>query len=192
MVDVDRVAGPDTSVGARIQPFRSAGTGARVKREYGSVTVEAVLVIPVIMVVLLAVVQFALWAHAAQLAQLAASEGDRVARSLGGGSAAGMVQANSVLSGPGSDVAAPVVVVDIMPGDLIRVSVTGRATSVFPGLSLPVSAVRVGPIQEFRGEALEFGNSEAHRGSNPSVVARFEALWSTRVPRPEGYGVIPR
>ncbi len=148
---VDRIADPDTSLGARIQPFRSTGTGARVKGEHGSVTVDAVLVIPVIMVVLLAVVQFALWAHAAQLAQLAASEGDRVARSLGGGSAAGLVQANSVLSGPGSDVADSVVVVDIMPGDLVRVSVTARATSVFPGLSLPVSAVQVGPIQEFRG-----------------------------------------
>jgi hypothetical protein len=57
---------------------------------------------------------------------------------------------------------------------------------------MQVSETSVEPVQKFRVEALEFGNSEAHRGSNPSVVARFEALWSTRVPRPEGYGVIPR
>jgi hypothetical protein len=146
----DRIAGPHPSAGVRTRPFRSTDEGSRVKGESGSVIVEAVLVIPVIMVVLLAVVQFALWAHAAQVVQLAASEGDRVARSMGGGSAAGVGQAQSVLRGPGSDVATSVVVVDIMPGDTVRVSVTGRATSVFPGLSLPVSAVQVGPIQEFR------------------------------------------
>jgi hypothetical protein len=150
------------------------------------------LVIPVIMVILLLAVQCALWAHAAQVAQLAASEGDRAARSLDGGPSAGVTMARGILTGPGSDLSSSGAVVVVLPGDLARTTVTGRAITIIPGMSLPVSAVQVGPVQEFRGEALEFGNSEAHRGSNPSVVARFEALWSTRVPRPEGYGVIPR
>ena len=66
--------------------------------------VEAVLVVPVLMLLLLVAVQFCLWMHAAQVAQLAASEGDRVARSYGGGPSAGVDAARSVLQGPGSDV----------------------------------------------------------------------------------------
>jgi hypothetical protein len=113
--------------------------------------VEAVLVIPVIMLILLALIQFALWAHAAQVAQLAASEGDRAARSLGGGTAAGVSRAQSILRGPGSDLASSEAVVVVMSGDLARMTVTGNTISILPGISLPVSAVQVGPIQEFRG-----------------------------------------
>jgi TadE-like protein len=112
--------------------------------------VEAVLVIPVIMVILVTVIQFALWAHAAQVAQLAASEGDRAARSLGGGPAAGVTRAHAVLRGPGSDLSSSETVVVVVPGDLVRTTVTGSAISLLPGVSLPVSAVEIGPIQEFR------------------------------------------
>jgi hypothetical protein len=112
--------------------------------------VEAVLVIPAIMLVLLAVVQFALWAHAAQVVQLAASEGDRSARAFGGGTAAGYTAANAIVHGAGSGLSTAVVTVDVMPGDVARVRVQGTATAVLPGLSFPVSATQVGPIQEFR------------------------------------------
>jgi hypothetical protein len=120
------------------------------EEDRGSTLVEAVLVIPAVMIVLLAVVQFALWAHAAQVAQLAASEGDRAARTFGGGTVDGSAAARSILQGPGSDLATSVVTVDVMPGDVARVRVQGTAVGVLPGLSLPVSATQVGPIQEFR------------------------------------------
>jgi Flp pilus assembly protein TadG len=123
----------------------------RFPRDRGSVAIETVLVVPVVMVILFLVVQFALWAHAAQVAQLAASEGDRSARSLGGTPAAGMTRAQSILQGPGSDLATSNVVVAVLPGDLVRITVTGRAVTILPGMSLPVSAVQIGPIQEFRG-----------------------------------------
>jgi len=121
----------------------------RERTDQGSV-VEAVLVIPVMMVILLLVIQCALWAHAAQVAQLAASEGDRAARSPGGGVAAGVGRAQSVLSGPGSDVASASAVVSMLPGGQAQITVTGHALSILPGLSWPVSATQVGPIQEFR------------------------------------------
>jgi Flp pilus assembly protein TadG len=117
----------------------------------GSSLVEAVLVVPVLMLILLAVIQFVLWAHAAQVAQLAASEGDRTARSFGGGGAtAGIARAQSVLQGPGSDLATSSAAIDMLAGDRMRIVVTGRAISIFPGVSLPVSATLVGPVQEFR------------------------------------------
>jgi hypothetical protein len=80
----------------------------------------------------------------------------------------------------------------VLPGDSEWLQVSGRAISIVPGLGFSVSASAVGPIQQFRSEALEFGNSEAHRGSNLSVSARLEAHWDPRVPRPEGYRVTTR
>ena len=117
----------------------------------GSVIVEVVLVIPVVMAILVVLIQFALWAHAAQVAQLAASEGDRAARAFGGGAVVGQTRADSILQGRGSDLAASNAVVDVMPGDVARVTVTGTAISIVPGMALRVSSVDVGPIQEFRG-----------------------------------------
>ena len=65
--------------------------------ERGSATVEAVLIIPIAMVVLLMAVQFALWSHASQVVHTAASEGDASARSYGGGVQQGEARAHEVL-----------------------------------------------------------------------------------------------
>ncbi len=113
---------------------------------------EAVIVVPVVMLLLLVAVQFALWMHAAQVVQLAASEGDRSARSINGGPAAGTASARAVVDGPGSDVTSSAVTVSVLPGDSEWLQVSGRATSVVPGLSFSVSASAIGPIQEFRSD----------------------------------------
>ncbi len=105
---------------------------------------------PVIMLVLILVVQMALWAHAAQVAQLAASEGDRAAVASGGGPAVGESRAKAVLSASGSDVESASALAQTVPGDQIRMVVSGRAPQVLPWLVLPVSAVQTGPVQEFR------------------------------------------
>jgi len=118
--------------------------------EEGSTVVEAVLVVPVVMVILLVAVQFVLWMHASQVVHLAASEGDRSARSLGGGPAAGIATARQIVTGPGSDVLAPSISSAVLPGDAQLFRVSGSAVSVLPGLSFAVSASAVGPIQQFR------------------------------------------
>jgi hypothetical protein len=123
----------------------------RVATDVGSSVIEAVLLIPVFMLLILIVIQFALWSHAAQVAQLAASTGDRTARSIGGGPSEGADRARSVLNGPGSDITSSTVSYSLLPGDLVEITVTGNAESILPGFSLPVSAKVVGPIQEFRG-----------------------------------------
>lgn len=116
----------------------------------GSATVEMVLLVPAMMLIFLVIIQFALWAHAAQVVQLAASEGDRVARSQGGGTAVGLAQADAVTRGPNSGLTTTAVTADMMPGNLVRITVSGSAVSIIPGLSLPVAATQSGPIQEFR------------------------------------------
>jgi hypothetical protein len=103
------------------------------------------------MVLVVLLLQMALWAHAAQVTQLAASEGDRSARSFGGGPAVGVSQADSILQGSGSDLASSNAVVTILPGELARITVSGTAMSIFPGFTHTLTAVVVGPIQEFRG-----------------------------------------
>jgi len=106
--------------------------------------------VPVVMLLLLVAVQCALWMHAAQVVQLAASEGDRTGRSMGGGQQAGVASARAVVNGPGSDVVGAQIATSVLPGDALWLRVSGRAASVLPGLSFAVSASAVGPIQEFR------------------------------------------
>jgi len=117
----------------------------------GSSVVEAVIVVPVVMLLLLVSVQFCLWMHAVQVAQVAASQGDRVARDFGGGPVAGTSAAERVLSGPGSDVTGGTVSVSVLPGDSETLQVSGHALAIVPGLSFTVSASSTGPIQQFRG-----------------------------------------
>ena len=121
-----------------------------IPNDEGTSVVEAVLVVPVVMVLLLVAVQFALWMHASQVVQLAASEGDRSARSIGGGPAVGVATAQQVVTGPGSDVLTPSISTAVLPGDAELLRVSGSAVSVLPGLSFAVSASAVGPIQQFR------------------------------------------
>jgi hypothetical protein len=116
----------------------------------GSFTIEAILVVPVLMLLVTVLIQCALWAHAEQVVHAAASEGDRVARDYDGGSVAGETRAYSILEGPGSDVSSANVVVNVDPGDMMRVTVTGIALSILPGMKIPVTSLAIGPIQEFR------------------------------------------
>ena len=106
--------------------------------------------IPVMMLIILIAVQFVLWAEASQAVQLAASEGDRAARVMGGGVAAGQARAEAVLAGSGSTVTSPSVVVSIRSEAIAQITVSGRAVSVLPWLHLPVSATQAGPLQLFR------------------------------------------
>jgi hypothetical protein len=130
--------------------LRRLGDPRRFGSDRGSVVVEAVLIIPVLMLLLLIVVQFVLWAHAAQVVQLAASEGNRATQSINGSTSQGVERATSILRGSGSDVSSPSVSVSVLAGDVAKITVTGKAESILPGLSLPVSATQVGLIQEFR------------------------------------------
>jgi Flp pilus assembly protein TadG len=125
-------------------------SSTRPDREGGSATVETVLLVPAMMLIVLVIIQFVLWAHAAQVTQLAASDGDRVARSQGGSTAEGLAQAEGLVRTSDSGLATARVSAVVMPGDVVRISVSGSAVSIIPGLSLPVSAAQAGPIQEFR------------------------------------------
>jgi hypothetical protein len=113
--------------------------------------VEAVLVVPVAMLVLAFALQAALWAHAAQLVQVAAARGDDAARQLGGTVGAGVDAARAFVRTEASGLLSRWNVDGrVLPGDVVEIQVRGKVESLIPGVSLPVSAVRAGPMQEFR------------------------------------------
>ncbi|WP_442974217.1 TadE/TadG family type IV pilus assembly protein [Saccharothrix sp. NRRL B-16348] len=118
--------------------------------ERGSVTAELVIATPLLLLMLLAIVQFALWSHATHIAQAAASQGLAAARVQNGTAATGTARAHQVLDqfagGPltGAEVTADRGV------SAASVRISGTATTVVPFLrGLPVRAEAAGPVERF-------------------------------------------
>jgi hypothetical protein len=104
---------------------------------------------PLLMLILAAITQFALWSFATQLAQAAAAAGLAATRVHTGTAAAGETRAREVLAelghGPLRDVGVDVARTDAQA----EVDITGHATTVIPFLRLPVHAAASGPIERF-------------------------------------------
>lgn len=115
----------------------------------GSATAELVVATPLLLLMLLAIVQFALWSHAVHVAQAAAAEGLTAARAQNGGVAEGRRAATLLLDqlarGPLVDPT-----VDVTRDDAVaEVVVSGTATTLVPLVALPVRAVASGPVERF-------------------------------------------
>ena len=119
-----------------------------------------------LLLLILGVVQFALWQHASRVAQAAAQQGLAAARVQGGGPAAGQAQVNTVLDQLGTTVLVDPRVTSRVGAEGAVVTVTGHAEAVIPFLTLPVRATAVGPIERFTANLREFTNTEAANGGN--------------------------
>ncbi len=112
--------------------------------ERGAATAETVMVIPLVMLLVLLIVQFAVWQHALHVAQAAAEQGLAAARVQDGTAADGHAAAEAVLDqigrGPLVD---PTVGID-RGATQVSVTIDATAESVVPGLRLPVHARAVG------------------------------------------------
>ena len=135
-----------------------AGRGwRRVRRalagDRGAVTAELVIATPLLLLALLAIIQFALWSHAAHVAQAGAAEGLAAARTQDGTAAAGHAAAQRLLD-------------DLADGPLLSshievartatsasVSVQGEVVSVLPGVHLHVHAETTGEVERFVPDA---------------------------------------
>jgi len=115
----------------------------------GGASVELVVASPVVLLVLLAVVQFALWSHATHIAQAAASQGLSSSRVQGGSAAAGAASARQVLDQLGSGPLIGTGISSDRGSESASVRVTGTATPVIPFLTLRVYAEATGPIERF-------------------------------------------
>src|SRR5438309_6726946 len=117
--------------------------------ENGSSSLQTVLVMPVLLLLITAIVQFAIWYHAAHVALAAAQDGARAARVEAGTDADGEARANQLLDQLGHGVLNAANVSVSRDAQTVRVEVHGYAPQLVPLLRLPVNAVSVGSIERF-------------------------------------------
>ncbi|GLY68746.1 TadE/TadG family type IV pilus assembly protein [Amycolatopsis taiwanensis] len=120
-----------------------------VRGDRGEVTVELVIATPLLLLALLAIVQFALWSHATHVAQAAASQALAVARTQDGttsaGHAAGQRLLDDLAAGP---LRSPQL--DVSRGTAeVSVSIRGEVAAVLPGVHLHVHAEASGEVERF-------------------------------------------
>ena len=117
--------------------------------ERGSASAELVVATPLLLLLILAVVQFALWQHATHVAQTVAQQGLAAERVLGGDGQVAASQATRLLSQLGSGVLVHPNVTATRAADITTVVVTGHAEGILPFLSLPVRSVASGPTERW-------------------------------------------
>ncbi len=125
----------------------------RSRDERGDATTETVIAVPMLILFILATMQFVLWGHAGEVAKAAAVEGARAARIEGGSAEAGRQTALDFLAQTGpTQVLDPVVTVNA-DAERARAEVSGQVPQLIPFLSLTVRAASEGPIERFRSPA---------------------------------------
>jgi hypothetical protein len=121
------------------------------RRQSGAATLEAVLVFPVLLILVMFCIQVALWYHAAALADAAAQDGVRVARMQGGSASDGIGRADQLLDQAGRTIIQGRQVTASRSAEVVRVEVRGHCIELVPFVSLPVHAVAESSTERFRG-----------------------------------------
>lgn len=125
--------------------------GKRAAAEAGVATLEAVLVFPVVLLLLMVIFQFALWYHASDLASAAAQDGARASRVEGGTAADGRDRANALLDQTGPTILQHRRVLVARDTTSTRVEVKGTCIPLVPWLRLPIHAVAESSTERFVG-----------------------------------------
>jgi TadE-like protein len=119
--------------------------------ERGFATLEAVIVIPVAVVLTMLVIQYVLVWHARNIAEAAAQNGLRVARGYQATGAQGQASASDYLrTVAGHMLDHPGVTVD-RGATVVVVTVHGTVSSVIPFGSFSVTETATGPVEKFVG-----------------------------------------
>lgn len=127
----------------------AAARSRRCRDERGAVAAELVVATPLLLLLIVGIVQFALWEHAVHVAQATAQQGLAAGRVQGGSEQAASAEARSVLSQLGSGVLVDSNVSATRGAVTTKVVVTGKAEGILPFLSLPVRSVATGPTERF-------------------------------------------
>jgi Flp pilus assembly protein TadG len=112
--------------------------------------VELVIVFPVAMLLILLLIQGALWFLARSVATDAAQDGARAASVIGGTEASGQQAATADLHQLAGPMLSATTVSATRSASNAQVTVTGRAESILPGFSLPISTSASDPVEVFR------------------------------------------
>jgi Flp pilus assembly protein TadG len=117
--------------------------------ERGAVAAELVIATPLLLLLVMCVVQFALWEHATHVADAVAQQGLAVGRLQGETAAAGQAEARSVLDQLGRGVLVKPDIAATRTAQTTTVVVSGQAESVVGLFSLPVRATASGPTEAY-------------------------------------------
>lgn len=123
------------------------------RRDESGQAAEAVIVFPVLLLIIMAVVQFGLWYHAAAVAKAAAAEGVRAARAEGATDSDGASTTSAFLAQAGPTVVRDVQLTVSRDTETARVEIRATAANVIPGLVFPVHALAQSPVERFRAES---------------------------------------
>ncbi len=118
--------------------------------EEGSSAIEMVILFPVTLLVVLLIIQFGVWYHAAAIARAAAQQGVKTASAYGASAAAGQAQTDSVLNDNGGSLLQGTTVTPFRDATQARMTVTGTALTVVPILRLPIHETVTAPVEAFR------------------------------------------
>ncbi|NUU15819.1 pilus assembly protein [Cellulomonas humilata] len=112
---------------------------------------ELVILFPALLLLITAMIQYALWFHARSLALAAAQEGVAIARSYGASPEAGRETALAFIRDHGADTLTEATAVASIPGpEHVQVVVSGRSLSVLPGAAgIRVTQSADGPLERF-------------------------------------------
>lgn len=117
--------------------------------ERGSVAAQVVIAIPLLVMLVLLIVQFALAAYAEHIAQGAADQALNTARTLNATNADGQAQAQAVLAQLATGPLTHPTVSVTRDATTVTVTITGTAENLVPGFTLRVHAEASGPIETF-------------------------------------------
>lgn len=115
--------------------------------ERGAVSVQLVVLVPAVMFIIMAVIQFALTEHAHHIAQSAASKALAAARAENATGGDGQAAAAAVLDAIGDDVLRNAHVTVTRDAQRVRVEVSGEVLGPLPGVR--VRAVAVGFVEQW-------------------------------------------
>jgi Flp pilus assembly protein TadG len=135
----------------RIPPQFQLRAPVRGRDERGSVSLELVVAFPLVLLVICAGLQAALYFHARNVALSAAQQGVKVARAENGSAGAGGARAREfVADAGGADVLGQLSVSPSRTAIEARITVSGRSLSVLPGMpGLRVSQTAEAPVERF-------------------------------------------
>jgi Flp pilus assembly protein TadG len=121
----------------------------RAGNDRGSATLEVGLIMPILLLVILGLVQFALWYHAEEVVIAAAQEGAAQASLQSANPTAAQQRAQVLLDGLSSIASGTQVSVGPGAAGNITVSVTARLNGLLPGIgSLPLHATATSHIEK--------------------------------------------
>ncbi|MDA8356557.1 MAG: pilus assembly protein [Actinomycetota bacterium] len=119
------------------------------RSERGAVAAELVIATPLLLLLIMGVIQFALWEHAVHVADAVAQQGVSVGRLQGEPAEAGETEARSVLDQLGPSVLTGTTITATKTTEMTTVTVTGHAESILGVFSLPVSATASGASESY-------------------------------------------